>query len=146
MNKIIEHDISLINDDFFLQTHSTNPLITTTTINKAIQYFFNHTHKFNSVFSVTKWQTRLFWFNGKAVNHDPNNLVRTQDLPPLFEENSNLYLFSRNSFLESGNKRIGTKPGMFEVGRLESIDIDEPEDFIIAETLYKKYNSINGQS
>lgn len=137
MNKIIEYDISQIEGEYFLQTHSTNPLLTSETIDDAIKYFFDNLGKFDSVFSVTRWQTRMFWEDGKPVNHSPDELLRTQDLPPLFEENSNFYIFSRSSFAKSGNKRIGLASKMFEVNRLEAIDIDEPEDFKMAETLYK---------
>ena len=142
MNKIIEYDIKQIEGEHFLQTHSTNPLLTSETLDKAIVYYLENLSIFDSVFSVTRWQTRMFWENGSPVNHDPTELLRTQDLPPLFEENSNFYIFSRTAFLKSGNKRIGLVPGMFEVNRLEAIDIDEPQDFQIAETLFKsKFNN-----
>ena len=42
-------------------------------------------------------------------NHNPNKLQRTQDLESLYEENSNLYIFSKESFINS-NSRIGKKP------------------------------------
>lgn len=137
MNKIIEYDISQIEGEHFLQTHSTNPLLTSKTLDEGIARYFENIDKVDSIFSVTKWQIRMFLEDGNPVNHDPEELLRTQDLPPLFEENSNFYIFSRTSFINSGNKRIGVNPGMFEVNRLEAIDIDEPEDFLIAETLYK---------
>jgi CMP-N-acetylneuraminic acid synthetase len=82
-------------------------------------------------------QTRLYWQDGKPVNHNPAELLRTQDLPPLFEENSNFFIFSNQSFVNAGNKRIGLNPLMFEMNKLEAMDIDEPADFILAETLHK---------
>ncbi|WP_135609986.1 cytidylyltransferase domain-containing protein [Methanococcoides sp. AM1] len=138
MNDIIGHDISKFEGEHFLQTHSTNPLLTTDTIDCAIETYFRNLSKFDSLFSVNRLQTRLYWQNGEPVNHNPQELLRTQDLPPLFEENSNVYIFSRESFKNTGNRRIGLKPQMFEMNKLESIDIDEPEDFILAETLYKQ--------
>ncbi len=138
MNDIIAYDLSKIEGEHFLQTHSTNPLLTTVTIDSAIEAYFNGLKTYNSLFSVTRLQTRLYWQNGKPVNHNPKELLRTQDLPALFEENSNMYIFSKDSFKNSGNRRIGLKPQMFETNKLESIDIDEPEDFILAETLYKQ--------
>ncbi len=140
MNEIIHYDLSQVDDFYFLQTHSTNPLLKTETINNAINSFFANVEKFDSLFSVTKLQTRLYWKDGSAVNHNPNELIRTQDLPPLFEENSNFYIFSKESFRNSGNKRIGIKPQMFEMNKLESVDIDTPEDFLLAEMLYKTLN------
>jgi CMP-N-acetylneuraminic acid synthetase len=108
------------------------------TINKAIEAYFSDLNKFDSLFSVTRMQTRFYWSSGKSVNHNPQELLRTQDLPPIFEENSNFYIFSKTSFLNAGNNRIGLKPQMFEMDKLEAIDIDDPEDFELAEILYTK--------
>ena len=141
MNKIIEYDLSKIEGDHFLQTHCTNPLLRATTLDEAIKFYFKNLEVYDSLFAVTEWQTRLYWGNGDAINHDPEELIRTQDLTPVFEENSNFYIFSKQSFQNANNQRIGMKPYMFEVNQLEAIDIDEPEDFIIAETLFKKLNS-----
>ena len=85
----------------------------------------------DSLFTVDKIQTRFYRADGSAVNHDPDNLVRTQDLEPWFEENSNLYIFTRCSFAET-NARIGKKPMMFESPKFESLDIDTPEDWDFA--------------
>jgi CMP-N-acetylneuraminic acid synthetase len=136
MNEIINYDIEKHGGKHFLQTHSTNPVLKSTTLQSAIELYFSGLPDYDSVFSVTKWQTRLYWQDGSAVNHDPAELLRTQDLPPVFEENSNFYIFSKTSFLQSGKKRIGLKPKMFEVNKIEAVDIDNPEDFIIAEQLY----------
>ena len=92
---------------------------------------------FDSLFSVTRIQTRLWDSSGRAVNHDPAVLLRTQDLPPLYEENSCLYIFTRST-LESRHNRIGERPLMFEIDRLEAWDIDEESDFRIAELLYNE--------
>lgn len=135
MNEIINNDLDRSDGDIYIQTHSTNPLLKTETITNAIQEFKNSDK--DSLFSVTKLQTRLYWKDGKPVNHNPNELIRTQDLPPLFEENSNIFIFTKESFSNSGNKRIGVKPLMFEIDKLEAIDIDEPQDFILAETIQK---------
>ncbi len=134
MNRIIEHDISTIDGDTFLQTHATNPLLSSATIDRACRKYLEV--KNDSLFSVTRLQTRLYDKNGKAINHDPEKLIRTQDLDPLFEENSNLYLFSRKSFNEAG-RRIGNDPFLFETDPIESMDIDTEEDFLIAEQIHK---------
>jgi N-acylneuraminate cytidylyltransferase len=98
---------------------------------------FTENKKHDSVFSVTKLQTRLYDKNTQPFNHNPKKLIRTQDLDPIFEENSNFYIFSKESFENAGNKRIGVNPYMHELKKIESLDIDEKEDFLIAETLYK---------
>ena len=135
MNDVIANDIDNSDGDIYLQTHSTNPLLKTDTIFKAIEQF--KTSKGDSLFSVTKLQTRLYWKDGKPVNHNPEELIRTQDLPPLFEENSNIFIFTKESFVKADNKRIGLTPTMFEIDKIEAIDIDEPQDFILAETIQK---------
>ena len=91
---------------------------------------------YDSIFSVTRMNTRLYDKDGNPFNHDPEQLLRTQDLDPLFEENSNFYIFTRESFNKAGKKRIGKNPLMFEIDKLEAVDIDEPQDFVIAEVLY----------
>lgn len=140
MNDIIAYDLSKLQGDYFLQTHSTNPLLKSETIDKAVEKYFEglkNLENFDSVFGVTRVQTRFYDKNAKAINHNPNELLRTQDLEPMYEENSNFYIFSKESFKNANNKRIGLKPQIFEVNKLEAVDIDEPEDFIIAELLYK---------
>jgi len=138
MNDIIGYDLSQQDGEFFMQTHSTNPLLTPQTLDAAIEYFFANNARYDSVFSVTRLQTRLYWKDGKPVNHNPKELLRTQDLPPVYEENSNFFIFSKDSFKNSGNKRIGANPAMYEMNKLEAVDIDEPEDFELAELLYIK--------
>lgn len=137
MNDIIAYDLSQIKGEHFLQTHSTNPFLTAATIDRAIECYFENLERYDSLFTVTRHQTRLYWQDGCPVNHNPKELLRTQDLPPVFEENSNMYFFSKFSFQDSGNRRIGLRPQMFEMDSLEAIDIDEERDFRLAEILYK---------
>jgi len=135
-NQLIEYDISESDGDFYLQTHSTNPLLTTETINKAIETFFSQS-KHDSLFTVTQLQKRLYWPDGQPINHDPNILVRTQDLSVVCEENSCIYIFSKNMFNACKN-RIGSNPMLFPINRLEAVDIDDEFDFTIAELLMEK--------
>lgn len=142
MNDIIAYDLTQCDGEFFLQTHSTNPLLKTSTIDLAIKKFFDNLDLYDSLFSVTKVQTRFYDKNAKAINHNPEKLLRTQDLEPMYEENSNFYIFSKKSFELARNKRIGLKPQIFSMNKLEAIDIDNPEDFILAELLYKNRSII----
>jgi CMP-N-acetylneuraminic acid synthetase len=89
------------------------------------------------LFSVTRLQTRLWDTTGKAINHDPDILLRTQDLPPVFEENSCFYLFQRTT-LEARGNRLGYRPMMFEINPAEAWDIDEELDFAIVDFLLAK--------
>ena len=142
MNDVLLHDVGLVNADFYLQTHSTNPLISPNTITQAVEHFLKKRNSYDSLFSVTRIQVRLWDALCRAVNHNQSILLRTQDLPPLFEENSCLYIFSRHTLEESHN-RIGRRPLMFEIDRAEAWDIDEEIDFELAEFLYKRYNKKN---
>lgn len=137
MNKIIECDINKVNADLYIQTHSTSPLLSVKSLDSAIEKMISRSTDFDSIFSVTKIQTRLYDKNGNPFNHDPKELLRTQDLEAMFEENSGFYIFTKDSFKNADNKRIGLRPLMFEIDKIEAIDIDEPSDFIIAEALYK---------
>jgi CMP-N-acetylneuraminic acid synthetase len=139
MNKIIKYDLDNQDADIYLQTHSTNPLLKTNSINTAVEkmFDFSKSGEYDSLFSVTRMQTRLYKADGSPFNHNPKELLRTQDLEPLFEENSNFYIFTKSSFLKAGEKRIGLNPFMYEINKIEAMDIDEPEDFLIAEALYK---------
>ncbi len=137
MNDIIAYDIEKSGDEFFIQTHSTNPLIKAKTISEALINFEKEKSQFDSFFSVTRIQTRLYWGDGTPINHNPQELLRTQDLSPVYEENSNFFIFSKSSFKNAGNKRIGVNPKMVEVNQLEALDIDELEDFLLAEAAQK---------
>ncbi|MFC1524235.1 cytidylyltransferase domain-containing protein [Thermodesulfobacteriota bacterium] len=133
-SQIMAYDLSLTEGEHFLQTHSTNPLLRPETIDRAVEAYFENLDNYDSLFSVTPLQKRFFWENGQAVNHDPMNMIKTQDLPFIYEENSCIYIFSRQVFEETGS-RLGRKPMMFSMDPFESVDIDEPIDFSIAETL-----------
>lgn len=142
MNNIIAYDITQCGEEHFLQTHSTNPLLKTPTIDAAIEKYFESLEKYDSLFAVTKFQARFYTEGGSPVNHNPEELIRTQDLPPLFEENSNFYIFSKKSFHGNKNRRIGKKPLLFPMDKLEAVDIDERADFVLAEILYKNRGMI----
>lgn len=138
MNEIIKYDISNLNDEHFLQTHSTNPLLSEKTISDAIASYFNNLDEYDSLFSVNKIQTRLLNSNLRPLNHKKGELIRTQDLEPIYEENSNFYIFSRKSFFDADRNRIGNNPYLYEMDKYESIDIDNMDDFIVAETIMEK--------
>src|SRR6185436_320584 len=122
MNLVLADDVAAVPADYYLMTHVTNPLLGAASIRGALARFREAVEagKADSLFTVNRFQTRFYRADASAVNHDPDNLVRTQDLEPWFEENSNLYLFTRASFA-STQARIGRKPMMFETPRLESL-------------------------
>lgn len=137
MNDILLYDTAQVQADFYLQTHSTNPLLKAETVSSAIQKFTTDFPKYDSLFSVTRLQTRLYFQDGRAINHNPLELIQTQDLPPVYEENSCIYLFTREN-LERKKHRIGDRPLMFEIDADEAWDIDEELDFEITDFLMRK--------
>lgn len=142
MNQILEYDTSQVQADYYLQTHSTNPLLRSKTISSAIHSLLANIPEYDSLFSVTRLQVRLWDQAGHAINHDPAVLLQTQELAPVYEENSCIYIFSRPSLLLHHN-RLGEHPLMFEIDAAEAWDIDEPLDFEIAEFLMQ-YNHAKG--
>jgi len=134
MNRILRHDVETVEADLYLQTHCTNPLLRPSTVAQAVETFREDDH--DSLFSVTPLKTRLWMADATPLNHERDRLIPTQELDPVFEENSNLYLFTRDSLLTREN-RIGDDPGMYEMDAEEAVDIDYPVDFRYAEFLHR---------
>lgn len=134
INEVVAYDLTQVSASFYLQTHSTNPLLRPETIRAAIAAFFQAYPEKDSLFGVTRLQTRLWNREGKPLNHDPQTLLRTQDLEPVFEENSCLYIFERGLF-EQRRNRLGRRPLMYEIDPQEAWDIDEEWDLQVAEAL-----------
>lgn len=133
---LIAYDLEQTNGEYYLQTHSTNPLLSSKTIDSAIETFFKQSGH-DALFSVTSVRTRFYWPDGRGINHDPKHLIQTQDLEPIYEENSCLYIFSKETNMQVKN-RLGLRPMMFPIDKLEAVDIDNLEDFYWAEFLLKR--------
>lgn len=142
MNLIIEDDINEVKSDIYLMTHTTNPLLNTSTIDGMLVSFCKSLKKsnFDSLFCVSEHKNRFYRPDGTPINHDPKNLIRTQDLDPYYEENSCGYIFTKNSFNKT-KARIGNSPQLFKTPPLESIDIDEQDDWYLAESLLMRYTN-----
>jgi CMP-N-acetylneuraminic acid synthetase len=147
MNLVLADDVANVPADIYVMTHTTNPLLSAASIRKCIALFRKAAADGtgDSVFTVNKLQTRFYRADGSAVNHDPDKLIRTQDLEPWFEDNSNLYVFSAASFTET-KARIGIKPLMNEMGRTESVDIDDKESWDMAEAMSRFLLSKNARA
>lgn len=135
-NEILMHDTAFAPADLYLQTHSTNPLLRAQTVSAAIRALREVYPAYDSLFGVTRLQTRLWDALGRAINHNPAVLLRTQDLPPVYEENSCIYLFTRETLALKRN-RLGERPLMFEIPAEEAWDIDEEIDFTVADVLLR---------
>ena len=133
MNDILLHDITIVDADLYLQTHSTNPFLKAETIDRAVEAFLSPGDH-DSLFSVTRCYERYWTAEGRPVNHDPERLIRTQDLPPFYRENSCIYIFTAELLRRRGT-RIGERPILFEIASEEALDIDEHWDFRLAELI-----------
>jgi len=133
-NRLFEYDLTQTDAEIYAQTHATNPLLRAETIAAALKKFVESEEEYDSLFSVNKYQSRFYRSNGESVNHDPENLIPTQDLDPVFEENSCIYVFTRESFGKR-QRRIGLSPIMYPTPPIESIDIDDEFTFRLAELL-----------
>ena len=142
MNDVLMNIINQVSADFYLQTHSTNPLLSSVTIELGIQMFLSQYPMYDTLFSVTKKNVRYWDVLARPINHNQNILLRTQDLPPVFEENSCMYLFSKEILVRKHN-RIGDRPYLFDMPEIEAQDIDVELNFKVAEFLYKEVNGLN---
>ena len=133
MNKILKDDIENTDANTYIMTHTTNPLISTKTLRLALKKFFESNDN-DSLFSVNRFQTRFYDASANPINHDPNNLIRTQDLDVWYEENSCIYVFSKESFLKNNN-RVGEKPYMYCTPLNESLEIDTLDDWNLIESI-----------
>ncbi|WP_123025550.1 acylneuraminate cytidylyltransferase family protein [Mycolicibacterium stellerae] len=137
MNDVLLNTLDQVEADIVLQTHSTNPFLKADTVSAALELFARPDRQFDSVFSVTRLQARLWDADTRPVNHDPSVLLRTQDLAPLFIENSCFFIFTPSLLRERGT-RIGERPFMVEIAPLEAVDIDIEEDFSLAAAIAER--------
>lgn len=134
MTEVLHHDAAVVAADVYLQTHSTNPFLEAETVTRALRWWLGARGDHDSLFGVTRIQARLWDHESRPMNHDPAKLLQTQNLPPVYLENSCLYVFGRNLILGT-RQRIGKRPRLFEIPPLQAIDIDEEADFALAEAI-----------
>lgn len=132
MNEVLQAFAKEVPADVYVMTHTTAPFMTVESLEKGIDAVLNK--GYDSSFAAKKIQD-FMWKDGKPLNYTLNNIPRTQDLPPLFEETSGFYIYRKEVMTEM-NRRIGDNPFIVEVGEIEGIDIDEPEDFMLADAIY----------
>lgn len=135
MNEILLSFAQTVDSDIYLLAHTTAPFIKPESIRRGLNAI--KVEGYDSAVAVKKLQD-FIWKNNKPFNYDLTNIPRTQDLEPLFIETCGFYAFTKNVIC-SLNRRIGDNPYMVEVSEIESIDIDEQEDFIIADSIFNHY-------
>lgn len=127
-----------VNADIYVLTHATAPFISSNTIINGINAVKNE--GYDSALAVERLQEFL-WYEDKPLNYSPDNIPRTQDLTPYFKETCGMYVYTRNVIADL-KRRIGNKPKLIEVSNYESIDINNPEDFELADAI-NTYRQLN---
>lgn len=133
-NDLIREFLNTIDADIFVNAHTTSPFAKPETLDELVDKVSGG--EYDSAFCAEAIKT-FMWEDGKPINFDPDHFPRTQDLPLIYGETSIAYVFSKESFIKH-NRRLGSKPYIKEVGKIEAIDIDYPEDFEIANAIYKE--------
>ncbi len=135
INDIIEHDIDQVqNGEIFIQTHINKPILKKESIAKALKKFVEIEDKYDSLFSVNKYQSRFYNHASAPINHEKKHLVRTKKLNPVYEENSCFYIFTKESFFATKH-RIGNIPFFFQTSPIESMELEDELSYKLAEIL-----------
>jgi len=135
MNEVIEHSLQEIDESIIFQTHSTSPFLKSQTIDQACELFLLDTSN-ESLFSATCLKERLWTYDLQAINHNPQILLRTQDLEIVYSENSAFYIFEKDQFNFTKN-RISKRPNIFQIDFPEYLDLDENWQWDFAEKLLR---------
>ena len=135
MNEVLQAFAAEVPADIYVMTHTTAPFVSAKSLEKGLQAVVSG--EYDSAFAAKKLQNFL-WKDGAPMNYRMDNIPRTQDLPVLYEETSGFYIY-RNEVMTKWNRRIGEKPFIVEVGQIEGVDIDEAEDFMIADAIYNHF-------
>ena len=136
MSEVYENLATQIESEYIIYTNCTNPLVKTQTYHDAVSEFFNNGNKYDSLVSCHDIKEFLY-LDGKALNYDPENQPRSQDLPNIIALNFAISIISKKEMIKNKNI-IGKNPLFYKLDQVESFDIDTPLDFFIAEKLYKK--------
>lgn len=129
--EIIDRFISDVDADIYVLTHVTQPFTKGVSIEKALEKVVSG--EYDSAFSAVMLQDYM-WMNGKPLNYDVKNIVRTQDLKPIYMETGAFFIFRKEVFTEMG-QRIGNRPFIYEIDQFEAVDVDTAEDFEFAKAV-----------
>ena len=136
--EIIDRFVKDVDADIYVLTHVTQPFTKPESISNAVEKVLSGSY--DSAFSAVVLQDYM-WMNGKPFNYDMKNIVRTQDLTPIYMETGAFFIFTKEVFTKLG-QRIGDKPYIYEIDQFEAVDIDTADDFefakVVAEFLKNK--------
>ena len=132
INEVLQSFAADVPADIYVLAHATAPFVSAKSITHGIEKVMSGEH--DSALTVHKMQ-EFVWKDGRPLNYDLCAVPRTQDLEPLYIETTGLYIYTHDLIVKR-NVRIGDAPCLIEVSKIESVDINEPEDFDIANALY----------
>lgn len=140
MNEVLKAFAAEVDADVYVMTHTTAPFISAESIIKGLEQVIGG--KYDSAFAAAKLQD-FIWKDGKPFNYQLDNIPRTQDLEVFYKETSGFYIYRKEVIVDL-HRRIGNHPLIVEVGEIEAMDIDEPEDFLIADAIYNFIKNRHG--
>ena len=123
----------LKNTDTFMLVQSTSPFTQSSHFNEGLNLF----KKYDSVLSCCISKRFIWQENGKALNYNIFNRLRRQDFQGSLIENGAFYINSVKNIKNTKN-RISGNIGIYKMPEYSVLEIDEPEDWIIAESVMKK--------
>ena len=132
-----------VKSDWYLLCHTTSPFLHADTIIDSITKVVRppQSQPYDSAMTVARLQT-FAWFDGKPLNYYPQKSIpRTQTLDPVYWETSGLYLFPGTLLESNPPTRIGKNPYLVVVEGRERIDIDNIEDWDLAEAYLQAKSS-----
>lgn len=131
--EIIDRFVKTVDADIYVLTHVTQPFTKAESIRNALKKVISG--EYDSAFSAVVLQDYM-WMNGKPFNYDAKNIIRTQDLTPIYMETGAFFIFRKEVFTKLG-QRIGNTPYIYEINQFEAVDIDTAEDFAFAQVVAK---------
>ena len=132
-NEVLISFAELVDADVYVLTHATAPFMKAESIERSVDAIINGGH--DSATAVLELKEFL-WKDGKPFNYDVEHIPRTQDLEPIYTETCGLFVYTKDLILRK-RRRIGDNPFLVEVSKIEATDINEREDFLIADALYQ---------
>lgn len=135
-NEVLSSFAKTVDADAYLLTHATAPFISVESFERALEAV--KSGEYDSALAVRKMQ-EFVWKEGKPMNYDPKEIPRTQDIEPMYVETCGLYLYTKELILNR-NRRIGDKAFLVEVSKVEATDINDEEDFVLADAIYCSIN------
>jgi len=132
---MLNHFASRVDFDILADIHATSPLTTAEDIKKALKMFKRG--GYDSMLTGVRWKGFLWDDNFKPVNYNPKRRPRRQDMKGWLKENGAFYITTRDT-LARHNDMLGSRIGIYEMDEEDMIELDEPLDWQIVETLLRK--------